>query len=224
MIAISLLRALIKIWWYLNCERTCIRWAFLWITEWKRRYHVRVFCRENLLWWPKNSEWQMCVPNVQCHPVGFGCLTLIWQWCRLKGIMQMVVNKCIIKWINWTETAKLFQSHKEMRGLKMLLKISAFQREGDAEAWKGLPSTILRELLTFLYKWQFYHWVHKARILPWELRLEKSVFWWTISKQLGAFSMVFSCSTYGKLKWKTCSVSGNWCKENHFQPFLASSK
>lgn len=55
--------------------------------------------------------------------------------------MQMIVNKCIVKRTNWTETAKLFQSHKEMSGPKMLLKISAFQRGDDAEASKGLPRT-----------------------------------------------------------------------------------
>lgn len=56
--------------------------------------------------------------------------------------MQMVVSKGIVKRTNWTETAKRFQSHKEMSGLQMLLKISAFQRGGGAEASKGLPRTI----------------------------------------------------------------------------------
>lgn len=56
--------------------------------------------------------------------------------------MQMVVNQCIIKKTNWTESAKLFQSHKEMSGLKMLLRISAFQGGGGAKASEDLPRTI----------------------------------------------------------------------------------
>lgn len=68
------------------------------------------------------------------------CSVILWCLGAVqKGIMQMIVNKCIVKRTNWTETAKLFQSHKEKSGLKMLLKISAFQRGAGAEASKGFP-------------------------------------------------------------------------------------